>query len=67
MGTITHCPIATKPVSQLEEMVADYVRRDPTKTPGNLAKGYGLLCFPGAISIAGANNSCLANIRNIFN
>lgn len=60
------CPITTKPGSQLVEIVADCVRRDPTKMPGDLAKGYGLPCFPGAISIAGANKSCLANIRNKY-
>ena len=60
------CPITTKPGSKVEEMVAECVRRDPTKTPRDLAKGYGLPCLPGAISVAAANTSCLANIRNKY-
>lgn len=59
-------PIHTKLGSQLEEMIADCVQKDPTKKPCDLARGYGLPCLPGAVSLAGASVSSLAHMRNKY-
>nr|XP_054772424.1 uncharacterized protein LOC129280419 [Lytechinus pictus] len=54
------CPVSNKPGAKLEEMVADVVKKDPTKKPSDIIKGYGLACLPAADALQGSKSeSCI--------
>ena len=60
------CPVSNKPGAKLEEMVADVVKKDPTKKPSDIIKGYGLPCLPAAVAIQGASLKVVSGLRKKY-